>query len=199
METSPEIKNIAKALKDFQASGIKVAKDSINPHFNSKFASLENTIDTTRDTLAKCGLSFAQFPDGAGLTTILMHESGEWIKSTGDLSADKQTPQAQGSAITYMRRYALSAALGLATEDDDDGNGASATKTTEKAPQKPVDPDLKDKRAIVALLKELGQKVDTAQAIKDAVAKLTQLPLVKESYVEIIDRLAALKDEKNAQ
>jgi hypothetical protein len=66
-----------------------------------------------------------QIPDGNGLTTIIMHDSGEWIRATATLTLDKQTPQGQGSAITYMRRYALSAALGIATEDDDGGNEAS--------------------------------------------------------------------------
>jgi hypothetical protein len=125
METSPEIKNIAPALVKFRTKPIFLAKNGTNPHFRSKFATLNDTIESMEPALVACGLTFVQLPDGDGLTTIIIHESGEWIKATATLNLDKQTPQGQGSAITYMRRYALSAAFGITTEDDDDGNEAS--------------------------------------------------------------------------
>ena len=125
MEKSESIKEIAKALLAFQEKGENVKKDGNNPYFKSKYATLENILDTIKPTLAKCGLSFSQFPDGEGLTTILMHTSGEFLKANTKMTLRDQTPQGQGSAITYMRRYALSAVLGIATEEDDDGNAAS--------------------------------------------------------------------------
>lgn len=128
MNKSDSIKDIAAALIAFQKEVGGVTKDGTNPHFRSKFATLDNVIATIKAPLIKNGLSFAQFPDGSGLTTILMHKSGEWISSTSDLLLDKQTPQGQGSAYTYGRRYALAAMLGLATEADDDGNAASSSK-----------------------------------------------------------------------
>jgi hypothetical protein len=121
MEKSDSIKEIAKALLAFQSEVENVKKDGNNPYFKSKYATLENILDTIKPTLAKCGLSFSQFPDGDGLTTILMHTSGEFLKANTKMTLRDQTPQGQGSAITYMRRYALSAVLGIATEEDDDG------------------------------------------------------------------------------
>lgn len=125
MQKSDSIKNLAEALVKFQSKVEFVTKDSTNPFFKSKYASLEAVISGTRVELTECGLSFSQFPSFEGLTTILMHTSGEWIAVDAKMIIKDQTPQGQGSAITYMRRYALSSILGIATEDDDDGNEAS--------------------------------------------------------------------------
>src|SRR4051812_30083449 len=110
MDTSSTVAEIAKALNKFQKDVPKVAKDGTNPHFKSKFATLENLIETIRKPLADNGLSFSQMPTGENeLTTIILHSSGEWLRSTAKMELAKHDPQGQGSAITYMRRYALSA------------------------------------------------------------------------------------------
>lgn len=132
MNQSQSIKEIAGALCKFQAEVGNVPKEATNPFYKSKYATLEAVIDTAKPVLAKYGLSFAQFPSDEGLTTILMHNSGEYIGGWAKIVLKDQTPQSQGSSITYMRRYALSAVLGLATEDDDDGNAASAPKAAKK-------------------------------------------------------------------
>lgn len=131
MNKSESIKELAKALLDFQSKGIKVGKEASNPFFKSKYASLANILDRISAPLAESGLSFSQMPDGKSLTTILVHaESGEWIESTYEMPIGKPNdPQAVGSAITYARRYAIGAILGLNIDDDDDGN---------KAAEKPV-------------------------------------------------------------
>jgi len=130
MTKSESIANLAKALCQFQGMGIKVGKEEINPFFKNKYASLANILDTIAKPLSECGLSFTQFPDGKSLTTILMHSSsGEWIESTYEMPIAKPNdPQAVGSAITYARRYAIGAVLGLNIDDDDDGNGAAGNK-----------------------------------------------------------------------
>lgn len=125
MQKSESIKEIATAMATFQEEVKNITKDGTNPFFKSKYATLENLRETVKEPLHANGLSYSQFPDEDGLTTILMHVSGEWMMATARLQAKDQTPQGQGSAITYMRRYALAAILGLATEDDDDGNAAS--------------------------------------------------------------------------
>ena len=142
MEQSINIAELAKALAKFQGMVESVSKDAVNPFFKSKYATLENIVATIKKPLSECGLSFAQLPTGEnGLTTILIHESGEFLKSTVTMHPSKNDPQGQGSAITYMRRYALSALLGLVTDEDDDGNEAStpkeASKSTSKAHQAP--------------------------------------------------------------
>jgi hypothetical protein len=82
MKTSQSLTELAKALLAFQSKVPNVGKDSSNPFFKSKYATLENVIGTVREPLAKNGLSFSQFPTGENeLCTILMHTSGEWIKA----------------------------------------------------------------------------------------------------------------------
>ena len=122
-----------------------VDRDGVNPHFRSKFTTLGNLIAKAKPVLNKHGLGFAQFPskDEAGqptLVTLLIHESGETLEYEAPLFLAKNDPQGQGSAITYMRRYALASALGISDQDDDDGNAAGsqqAAKPKAKAKAKP--------------------------------------------------------------
>ena len=126
MQKSDSIKEIAAALITFHVKVEKIPKDSNNPFFKSKYASLSAILDAIIDPLNESGLAFCQFPSGEhGLTTLLMHTSGEWISSEYTMRPTKDDPQGTGSAITYQRRYALSAILGLNIDDDDDGNEAS--------------------------------------------------------------------------
>jgi len=126
---SESIKNLTKALSQFQGEVQNPKNTANNPYFNSKYAPLQEVLNIVRPLLTKHGLAIIQSPSGDGknvsITTILSHESGEWIEFEPlILNPEKTTPQGIGSAITYGRRYSLSAALGIASEDDD-GNEAS--------------------------------------------------------------------------
>ena len=127
---SPTIGELAKALTAAQVELTPAKKDSVNPHFRSKYADLASCWDAVRAPLAKHGLSISQLVGGDGdtvrLTTLLMHTSGEFIGSDAVLRLTKHDPASAGSTLTYLRRYALSAIVGLSTEDDD---GASAMPT----------------------------------------------------------------------
>lgn len=126
INSSESVKELAGALVLFQQTVSSVKKDAKNPFFKSKYTSLKNILEAIRQPLAEAKLSFVQFPTGeCGLVTRLMHASGEWMESQYQMVPIKNDPQAIGSAITYMRRYALSAILGLAFDEDDDGNAAS--------------------------------------------------------------------------
>ncbi len=189
METSNTIKELAAALAKFQSTVPNVGKDGMNPYFKSKYATLENTISTVRADLAKNGLSFSQFPTGENeLATILMHSSGEYIKATAKMSPKDNTPQGQGSAITYLRRYALSAILGIATEDDDDGNAAStAKKEPMKAYQVPRKVPAADDEAGGHVNKEeVSDEVEELQreGIKDIMRQLKK-PLSKKAIKDL--------------
>ncbi len=128
MTHSDSIKNIATALIAFQTAVSSVKKTETNPFFKSKYADLTAVLNAIKEPLEKAGLAFVQFPDGDGLTTMLMHAlSGEWMQATLPLKLVKQDAQGQGAAITYLRRYSLGSILGLITEEDDDGNKASQT------------------------------------------------------------------------
>lgn len=140
MNKSESIKNISTALSKFQGEIKNPPKTANNPFFKSKYTPLDVIVDTAKPLLQSNGLSYIQSCGGDGLnisvTTLLMHISGEWVETDPlTLKADKQTAQGAGSAITYARRYALAAALGLASDEDDDGNGASGNKPNPKPEQ----------------------------------------------------------------
>lgn len=129
MEMSNEIAELAKALAAAQGMMENAKKSSNNPFFKSKYADLAECWDTCRDPLSKNDLSVVQMPgamegDQIQLTTMLLHSSGQWIKSTMTITVAKLDAQGIGSAITYARRYALAAIVGIAQEDDD-GNAAA--------------------------------------------------------------------------
>lgn len=129
MEKSDSTKEIFGALAKAHIEIEKADKDKENPHFRSKYADLGNVVDAIKPALGKNGLSFTQIcheaENAAKVETIIMHQSGEWL-SCGCISVpvSKNDAQGFGSALTYARRYSLSAAFGVAPEDDD-GNAAS--------------------------------------------------------------------------
>lgn len=126
---TPSLKHLAEALAKCQSELRNAKKDAANPFFNSSYADLSMVWDTAREPLTKNGLSVMQLPsaEGARVTveTILLHASGESISSRLTMTAKDAGPQSIGSAITYARRYALSAMVGIASEEDDDGNAAT--------------------------------------------------------------------------
>ncbi|CAN5419789.1 hypothetical protein BH11PLA2_BH11PLA2_32620 [soil metagenome] len=129
VEKSPSIAALAGALAAAQIEMRNPVKDSVNPHFNSKYAALAAVRDAVMPILGKHKLSVVQLPTetatGPALVSILLHSSGEFIQSTLLLRAMKMDPQGIGSSLTYARRYALQSIAGVAAEDDDDGNAAS--------------------------------------------------------------------------
>ena len=131
MNKSESIKELATALNKAQDAMGGAVKDAKNPFFKSSYANLSSVVEAIKQPFADNGLSYSQFPlteDGlAGVETILMHISGEWIESKLLLPTTKKDPQAAGSAITYARRYALQSLAGIPSEDDD-GNMASTSK-----------------------------------------------------------------------
>jgi hypothetical protein len=142
MNKSESIANLADALSKAQAEMEGAKKDMANPFFKSKYADLASVWDACREPLGKHGLSVSQMPETRDnqviVYTILMHSTGEWLASELAMAPTKNDPQGIGSCITYARRYALSAIVGISPEDDD-GNAASGTKnaavrTTEPTP-----------------------------------------------------------------
>jgi hypothetical protein len=133
MNKSDSIAALAAALAKAQGQMKGAVKDSANPFFKSKYADLASVVEAIRAAFSANGLSYIQTlepsdKDEVRVETTLLHASGEWI-SCGVLSlpVSKADAQGYGSALTYARRYSLSAAVGVAPEDDD-GNAASAAK-----------------------------------------------------------------------
>lgn len=130
------IQELAKALALAQAEIKHAEKSAENPAFKRdgktlRYATLADVWDACREPLTKHGLSVVQSPSraehGVSVTTLLMHTSGQWLESTLEVPVGGGTAQAFGSAITYARRYSLAAIVGIAPDEDDDGNAASVS------------------------------------------------------------------------
>lgn len=194
MNQSGCITNIAKALVAAQGEIKSVPKDSVNPHFKNRYASLETITETIRPILTRHGLALVQ---GGGIPTsnehgavtaisvesLLVHTSGEWIGSSVTMPLDKATPQGVGSAVSYGRRYGLCSLLAITTDEDDDGNAASAPKKA--APRPATDGQ-------ITQLIELARKTDDSAAIEVRLQK----PLTQEKAGEWIAKLTAKAAQK---
>lgn len=140
MNKSESIASLAAALAKAQGEMENAGKNSVNPHFKSKYADLAEILNTVRPVLSKHGLAVTQFPafeaGTAHVETILTHASGEWMSGTCSAPVQKSDPQGVGSALTYLRRYSLAAVCGLAQEDDD-ANSALKPKGQQQLPATP--------------------------------------------------------------
>lgn len=146
MTTSETINELATALAKAQGQMTGALKDAANPFFKSKYADLASVWDACRKPLADNGLAVVQFPNTTyqgepmpyewtskmgetrygvrvvcvvSVLTRLTHSSGQWIEDAVSTMLPTGDPQAVGSAITYLRRYALQSVAGVAPEDDD--------------------------------------------------------------------------------
>lgn len=198
MNKSESIKELATALAKFQGEIKNPSNTAINPFFKSKYAPLETVLNTVRPVLAKHGLSILQAPSGDGehiiVTTTLLHISGEWIESPElVLKADKATAQGAGSAITYARRYALSAILGISSEDDDDGNVAEKQVKTKKTIKKTTDITHNELLTeLYALVKEKNYQEGIKSYIKKTYNKNSSTELTDMEIKELIELLKAM-------
>ena len=153
MNQSESITDLAGALAKAQAEIRNPAFDSTNPHFKNRYASLASHVDAVRAALPKFGLSVVQFVesperDRVTVTTRILHASGQWIEScVGCASGGKV--QELGSAVTYLRRYALAAICGIVGEDDDDGERERvAPRPQQHTAQSPTPPAVKPAKAL---------------------------------------------------
>lgn len=145
MQRSDTLGKLAAALAKAQSQMKRAEENAVNPFLKSRYADLGAFWDAAREPLAANELSIAQFPAGdgnaIGLTTMLMHSSGEWLADTvflplGD-ERGKSQAQVAGSIISYLRRYGISAALGITTGEDDDGNAGRDPRQPKRQPAGP--------------------------------------------------------------
>jgi hypothetical protein len=150
MNHSEQVNELSAALSAAQAEFKPVKKTGKNPHLGNVYATLDDVIASVRDALGKHGLSFLQplgnAAEGVMLETVLLHSSGQWISTSAVIPAlagnrGVNELQSFGGALTYMRRYMLSAMLGVGGDEDDDGNDAKAEKPAQK--QQTVKPQAK--------------------------------------------------------
>ena len=196
---SESIGALAAALSKAQADITGALKDSSNPFFKSKYADLASCWDACRKQLAANNLAVIQtiyvhWDSGQTmLSTTLAHSSGEWIRSDLPVLAKDLSPQAQGSGITYARRYALAAIVGLA-QVDDDAEAAQGRKGFTNDPRgdmgKEVDPAKRD-----SFVKQFRAAFDLDAEEKDiALAVLgvhDQINSDHELYIAVADAMTA--------
>lgn len=147
MNGSEKLNELGAALAKAQGAMRFAVKDANNPFFKSKYADLSSVVEAIRDALSTNGLSYMQHLHPSEKTevcveTIILHSSGQWV-SCGTLTVpvSKHDAQGFGSALTYARRYSLSAAVGVVA-DDDDGNAASQSVPKHSAPAANKSPPL---------------------------------------------------------
>jgi hypothetical protein len=129
---SESINELALALSKAQAENGTVSKDAKNPFYKNNYATLAQVWETVRPILTSHGLSVVQMPshdeNGYYVESMLIHSSGQWIKSKTYMKPVKDDPQGIGSLISYARRYALQS-LVMVCPDDDDGEAAMGRNT----------------------------------------------------------------------
>lgn len=186
-EQSGDVGALFEALSKAQGEIEGAAKGKENPHFRSKYADLASVWDACRAPLSKNGLCVIQQPFTrgalAGIRTQLGHASGQWIACVATTTPKDNGPQAYGSCLTYLRRYGLSAFVGVAPEDDD-GEGAEGRRPGQKPPganwgkapaNKPADPN------------DTGEPVDeaTLHSLRSvALAKFTGKPAEAKKWLK---------------
>jgi hypothetical protein len=187
---------LASALVAAQAKMPKVPKDGTNPHFKSRFVSLDSLIEKTRPVLNEHGLALVQFPTVSDLgapvlRTILIHgASGEQLQADMQLMVANPNMQQLGAAITYARRYAWSAVLGVASEDDDDGNSTQPQPAAPAAKVKVITDEQRKRLFTIASKQGMPEPV-----LRDIVKGVTGVESTKaipaDKYDQIVELVTA--------
>ena len=170
MNRSENFIEVFKAIEKARPLFKSLKKECTNSHFKSGYADIDTVLHSLKDGLKEANLSVMQFPNNKDgifvLTTIVSHtESGAYIENDYPLLVDKNTSQGQGSAITYARRYSLTAIFGL-HEFDDDGNASSEEPEGKKPPEEKKVVDLKELITKV-MDKELVNYVEDREALRN--------------------------------
>ena len=189
MKHSESIALLAGALAKAQLQIEPASKNATNPHFRSHYADLASIWDACRGPLNTNGLSIVQFPcDGevgrTGLCTMLLHSSGEFISEVVTTRSQKDDPQGLGSALTYLRRYALAAVVGVTATEDDDGNAASTpanARVSAPAPR-PYSPPPVSPPAVNAPAPSKPVSQPVAKPVQTATAATSAVQAIVEFY-----------------
>lgn len=205
MERSEHINELATALAKFQGqleqpkmnSTVKV-KTRTGGEYSFKYADLSECKAAARKALSENGLSVTQLvEDDYSVNTMLLHSSGQWISSRLRMPVNTNVADAQtiGAAITYSKRYAFCAILGIVADDDNDANEACGNLFTKqqaqpqqkRQPQQPQKPVFSDKQLNN---KDFFPRIDAARRKSEAEGKSFSLKLFLEQYFQPLDEAA---------
>ncbi len=142
MYQTEDIKELVVALSKAQGKMEPAKLNKTNSHFKNKYADFNSIIECCRQPLSENGLSVMQYCEMTNeklfLVTMLVHISGQWIKSLFPLNPRNMDSQSIGSAMTYAKRYSLSAMLGIVSDEEDDDGEASQGRVAPQVQAKPV-------------------------------------------------------------
>lgn len=193
MKQSEQINELAAALAKAQAVMPKAKMSGVNSRFADKatgktgaYATLDDIRDAVKNTLTANGISYTQHPYSingeVGVETMLIHSSGQWMRSRFGVPSAKHDSQAYGSILTYVRKFALAAAAGVSTQEDTDADEVS---------HEPPSPTISVKQ--VAKIQNLlaAKKIDEKRILKwKNIENLTQLRVTDfDAACEIIEKL----------
>lgn len=133
---------LTKAFIKAQSEFPRIGKDGSadTGKFSYTYATLPSVMNAVLPVLHKHGLALMQTFEGGSIVTSLLHEGGEVSESSIGYPTSGVNPQDLGKWITYLRRYAIVAMLGLAPDDDDDATGVGAPPPRQSAPPKQTPP-----------------------------------------------------------
>lgn len=141
MNTSEQVNEIFAAIAKFQAAVTTIPRDKLvkiatksGASMQYKYAPLDQIVERIRPAMAEQSLGFIQSAANEHLITRVIHASGQWIETAVAMPAINGDIKAYGAALTYTRRYGLSAALGIATDDDDERSLGHQRRAAEEAP-----------------------------------------------------------------
>lgn len=203
MNTSEQINEIAAALAKAQGKIKTALKDSTNPHFRSKYADLASVREACADALTSNDIAVVQAHgfDGSNvtLTTRLVHKSGQWLESVYLIKPTKEDPQGYASATTYARRISLSSMVGVVADEDDDGNAASAPRTSYSKPAPVGDANKAKAESFVdQAIAAIGTLTDEAGLTSWLEKNSAPLARLREAYPDLAKQVEGARDGQRA-
>lgn len=188
MNRSESIQEISKALIKFRSQVKQPKKNAKNPHFNYEYVTLEGVMSAVDEALEGTGLSYMQLAEnddngGISISTIITHESGEFM-TIGPLTLNpvKRDPQSYGSVITYAKRYQLSAAFGISSDFDDDGNVGNGYGYSNQRPRQSSKQAVNKAMLVAEYKLQLASAEKTLKLTKDEVISMLKERLGEESF-----------------
>lgn len=202
MMHSEQIDQITVAIAKAQSKIEHPVKDSSNPYFKSSYADLASVLEVCREPLSANGLAVTQVISSVEgkqvLVTLLSHSSGQWIKSFIELPIQKPGPQELGSCITYCRRYALAAMIGVYQVDDD----AEAAQEDYRKDESPSIISDKQHTLLVNKLQFLGDNAATNYILENLkIESLNDVPKTEfnRTLEWVNKKIEAKKEKKHAK
>ena len=203
---SQDIGKLAEALAKAQMEMSAAKKDAKNPFFKSDYATLASCLGAGNPALNKNGLCVTQLPGSSdgniSLETILMHTSGQFIKSNIYVKPEKTGPQALGACLSYLRRYSYSAIIGQATADDDAESATDRKKPDagKNPAQKKADTHVEPKvdmpkfiAAVTKLTEEMGMSAEIFDSfMSDEKVKSLDVLKTKDAQIDFYNKLKSL-------